>query len=110
MARVISTAELRELAEAGETISAMARHFGCARNTIVNQCRCRGIALPPPKTGPKRKLPATEDILARLRAGESATTIADQHDVTRSAVIAALNRAGWHFVAGKLTRLGGHHS
>lgn len=105
MTRYISAAYIRCRFEEGARLSQVVRELNFSRETVVSHCRIHGIPLPTPQYGPGRKLPPTNEIVDRLRAGETATQIARQVGVTRSAVITKLQRAGYAYRAGQVSEI-----
>lgn len=97
---------LRERIEAGESFAEIGRALNLAPTTVRRHCRAHGIAVPARRSGPARKLPAIEELLTRLQAGEGPTGIARSVGVTRAAVIRALDRAGWRYVGAQLNTSG----
>lgn len=75
----LAAAYLRRRFAEGARLLEVAAEVGCDRHTVVRHCRVHGIDLPAPQYGPLRRVPSTPDLLTRLGAGESATTIARIH-------------------------------
>lgn len=100
----LSAAYLRSRIDAGDRIAEIARATGYGRETVLRHCRVHGIATHR-VFGPRRKLPPTNEIIDRLRAGEKAAKIADEADVTPCAVTRALARSGLGLLNGQVFQL-----
>jgi hypothetical protein len=51
-------------------------------------------------------LPPADEIVERIRKGDTATDIAKAHGDTRPAVITKLSRAGYALLGGTITQIG----
>jgi DNA invertase Pin-like site-specific DNA recombinase len=105
MTRYINASYIRRRFNEGARLSDVVRELDCSREAVVSHCRMHDIPLPKPQYGPSRKLPPTAAIVERLRSGESATEIAKQAGVTRSAVIETLKRDGYAYRGGVVSEV-----
>lgn len=102
----IAAAEQRQLlVDADLPITTVAAVFKVSAPTIRRHCRAHGIVVDR-GPGPKSKLPPADEIVDRIRAGETATDIAKVSGVTRPAVVTKLARAGYALLGGTITKIG----
>jgi len=100
----LSPSLLRRRIADGARISDIAVELGVHRSTIKRHCATHGIDLPV-TPGPRRRSPTTEEIIARIEVGETASSIARSAGVSHSAIVRALERAGYRLLGGVITRM-----